>query len=113
LLTRSSDGTARIWNAASGQPIAVAWAILETPLRFDGNERHGRLFSFRPPDRVLLWGVTPLKADVLSLAEHGKALTLCPLDKDERERFALDDPFLPGSASVRNDAERHACGIWP
>ena len=113
VVTRSGDGTVRLWDAASGQPVAVAWAVLETPLRFDGDERHGRLFSFHPPNRILVWDVTPLKADVLSLAAHGRALALCPLDKGERARFALDDPVQPKSEAARSDDERHACGIWP
>ena len=113
-MTRSGDGTVRLWDAASGQPVAVAWAVLETPpSRFDGDERHGHLFSFHPPDRLLVWDVTPLKADVLSLAAHGKALALCSLDRDERERFALDDPLQPKSEAARSDDERHACGNRP
>jgi WD40 repeat protein len=86
VLTFAKDGTAHVWEAASGRPVAHRTggpaAILDAA--FDGGISNPRVIVARDDGTVSLWPVDPLPA-----ARARMPRPLHPLEKERERRLAL------------------------
>jgi len=85
ILTYSQDGTAHVWDALDGRPVAHRAsrdaAILDA--RFDGGLANPRVVVARADGSVSVWPVDPLPA---ARARMPRSLT--PLEKEREQRLA-------------------------
>ena len=97
MVTASDDNTARLWDAASGQPLATlsghqGW-VNHAAFSSDGT----RVVTASDDKTARLWRVFPTTQDLIDYANHIKPLvsdgnTVKPreLTPEERKRFFLE-----------------------